>query len=185
MIEFNGSKSRMEECSELPSMCLASALVTDNRPGYDHITAPSAPAAGGLAGHGMLCYVTPKENTWACPTRRRARGLIGLQDRPAHAADSPATARRRDRADELSRAATLSTGTSSSILSLESETRAREYHDETLPADILQRKPNSLNVGAQRLPDADQDHRMRIWPVGRRAEGPGGSPKAVAVCVMF
>ena len=42
-------------------------------------------------------------------------------------------------------------------LSLDPE-RAKEYHDETLPADIY-KQAGSARCAVQALPDADQDHR--------------------------
>ena len=133
-IEFNVRK-QMEECSEAPFYVLG-PLVTDIAPGYDHITSAIGAALAGWYGTAMLCYVTPKEHL-GLPNAEDVRvGLIAYKI-AAHAAD---IARHRpgarDRDDELSQApATTSTGIASLNSPLDPE-RAREYHDETLPADI-------------------------------------------------
>lgn len=132
-IEFN-VKKQMEECSEAPFYVLG-PLVTDIAPGYDHITSAIGAALAGWYGTAMLCYVTPKEHLGLPNAEDVRNGLIAYKI-AAHAAD---IARHRpgarDRDDELSRARYNFDWNRQFELSLDPD-RAREYHDETLPADI-------------------------------------------------
>jgi phosphomethylpyrimidine synthase len=132
-IEFNVRK-QMEECSEAPFYVLG-PLVTDIAPGYDHITSAIGAAMAGWYGTAMLCYVTPKEHLGLPNAEDVRNGLIAYKI-AAHAAD---IARHRhgarDRDDELSKARYNFDWNRQFELSLDPE-RAREYHDETLPADI-------------------------------------------------
>jgi phosphomethylpyrimidine synthase len=132
-IEFN-VRQQMEECSEAPFYVLG-PLVTDIAPGYDHITSAIGAAMAGWYGTAMLCYVTPKEHLGLPNAEDVRNGLIAYKI-AAHAAD---IARHRlgsrDRDDELSRARYNFDWNRQFELSLDPD-RAREYHDETLPADI-------------------------------------------------
>ncbi len=132
-IEFNVRK-QMEECSEAPFYVLG-PLVTDIAPGYDHITSAIGAAMAGWYGTAMLCYVTPKEHLGLPNAEDVRNGLIAYKI-AAHAAD---VARHRlgarDRDDELSKARYHFDWNRQFELSLDPE-RAKEYHDETLPADI-------------------------------------------------
>ncbi|MDX1977988.1 MAG: phosphomethylpyrimidine synthase ThiC [Pseudanabaenaceae cyanobacterium bins.68] len=132
-IEFNVRK-QMEECSEAPFYVLG-PLVTDIAPGYDHITSAIGAAMAGWYGTAMLCYVTPKEHLGLPNAEDVRNGLIAYKI-AAHAAD---IARHRpgarDRDDQLSMARYNFDWNSQFELSLDPE-RAKEYHDETLPADI-------------------------------------------------
>lgn len=132
-IEFN-VKKQMEECSEAPFYVLG-PLVTDIAPGYDHISSAIGAALAGWYGAAMLCYVTPKEHLGLPNAEDVRNGLIAYKI-AAHAAD---IARHRpgarDRDDELSRARYNFDWNRQFELALDPE-RAREYHDETLPADI-------------------------------------------------
>ncbi len=132
-IEFNVRK-QMEECAEAPFYVLG-PLVTDIAPGYDHITSAIGAAMAGWYGTAMLCYVTPKEHLGLPDAEDVRNGLIAYKI-AAHAAD---VARRRpgarDRDDELSQARYQFDWNRQFELSLDPD-RAREYHDETLPADI-------------------------------------------------
>ncbi|AFY73150.1 thiamine biosynthesis protein ThiC [Synechococcus sp. PCC 7502] len=132
-IEFNVRK-QMEECSEAPFYVLG-PLVTDIAPGYDHITSAIGAAMAGWYGTAMLCYVTPKEHLGLPNAEDVRNGLIAYKI-AAHAAD---IARHRpgarDRDDALSHARYNFDWNQQFALSLDPE-RAKEYHDETLPADI-------------------------------------------------
>mgnify|MGYP005843087717 CR=1 FL=1 len=132
-IEFNVRK-QMEECSEAPFYVLG-PLVTDIAPGYDHISSAIGAAMAGWYGTAMLCYVTPKEHLGLPNAEDVRNGLIAYKI-AAHAAD---IARHRpgarDRDDQLSTARYNFDWNRQFELSLDPE-RAREYHDETLPADI-------------------------------------------------
>jgi len=75
-IEFNVQKAD-GEAAKLPSMWWV--VVTGHRPGYDHITAPSA-ALGGWHGTAIACLRDPKEHL-ACPTPKDVREGRSLQDR--------------------------------------------------------------------------------------------------------
>jgi phosphomethylpyrimidine synthase len=83
----------------------------------------------------MLCYVTPKEHLGLPNAEDVRNGLIAYKI-AAHAAD---IARHRpgarDRDDELSKARYNFDWNRQFELALDPD-RAREYHDETLPADI-------------------------------------------------
>ncbi|MEB3213558.1 MAG: phosphomethylpyrimidine synthase [Leptolyngbyaceae bacterium] len=132
-IEFNVRK-QMEECSEAPFYVLG-PLVTDIAPGYDHITSAIGAAIAGWHGTAMLCYVTPKEHLGLPDAEDVRNGLIAYKI-AAHAADIARHrhgARTRD--DELSTARYNFDWNKQFELSLDPD-RAREYHDETLPADI-------------------------------------------------
>lgn len=132
-IELNVRK-QMEECDEAPFYVLG-PLVTDIAAGYDHISSAIGAALAGWYGAAMLCYVTPKEHLGLPNAEDVRNGLIAYKI-AAHAAD---IARHRpgarDRDDEMSRARYNFDWNRQFELSLDPE-RAREYHDETLPADI-------------------------------------------------
>jgi Thiamine biosynthesis protein ThiC len=105
----------------------------------------------------MLCYVTPKEHLGLAQCRGCARGPDRLQDRcPRRRYRSPPPGAR-DRDDELSRARYAFDWNKQFDLSLDPE-RAREYHDETLPADIYKQAEFCSMCGPQALPDANQNH---------------------------
>jgi phosphomethylpyrimidine synthase len=132
-IEFNVRK-QMEECDEAPFYVLG-PLVTDIAAGYDHISSAIGAALAGWYGAAMLCYVTPKEHLGLPNAEDVRNGLIAYKI-AAHAAD---IARHRpgarDRDDAMARARYNFDWNRQFELSLDPE-RAREYHDETLPADI-------------------------------------------------
>lgn len=120
-------------CQEAPFYTLG-PLVTDIAPGYDHITSAIGAAMIGWFGTAMLCYVTPKEHL-GLPNKKDVKdGLIAYKI-AAHAADlakGHPGARLRD--DALSRARFEFRWEDQFNLSLDPET-AREFHDETLPAE--------------------------------------------------
>ncbi len=163
-IEFNVRK-QMEECSEAPFYVLG-PLVTDIAPGYDHITSAIGAALAGWYGTAMLCYVTPKEHLGLPNAEDVRNGLIAYKI-AAHAAD---IARHRpgarDRDDALSTARYHFDWNRQFELSLDPE-RAREYHDETLPADIYKTAefcsmcgpkfcPMQTKVDAEQLQELEQ-----------------------------
>ncbi len=132
-IDYN-VKKQMEECSEAPFYVLG-PLVTDIAAGYDHISSAIGAALAGWSGAAMLCYVTPKEHLGLPNAEDVRQGLIAYKI-AAHAAD---IARHRpgarDRDDAMSQARYNFDWNQQFALSLDPE-RAKEYHDETLPADI-------------------------------------------------
>jgi len=132
-IDYN-VKKQMEECSEAPFYVLG-PLVTDIAAGYDHISSAIGAALAGWSGAAMLCYVTPKEHLGLPNAEDVRAGLIAYKI-AAHAAD---IARHRpgarDRDDAMSHARYNFDWSRQFELSLDPE-RAKEYHDETLPADI-------------------------------------------------
>ena len=148
-IEFN-VKKQMEECNEAPFYVLG-PLVTDIAPGYDHITSAIGAAMAGWHGTAMLCYVTPKEHLGLPNAEDVREGLIAYKI-AAHAAD---IARHRpgarDRDDELSRARYNFDWNKQFELSLDPE-RAKEYHDETLPADIYKQAEFCSMCGPKHCP---------------------------------
>ncbi|NJK64422.1 MAG: phosphomethylpyrimidine synthase [Synechococcaceae cyanobacterium SM2_3_1] len=173
-IEFNVRK-QMEECSEAPFYVLG-PLVTDIAAGYDHISSAIGAAMAGWYGTAMLCYVTPKEHLGLPDAEDVRNGLIAYKI-AAHAAD---IARHRpgarDRDDEMSRARFNFDWNRQFELSLDPE-RARQYHDETLPADIYKTAefcsmcgpkfcPMQTKVDAEALAELEQF--LAKEPVGQK-----------------
>ncbi len=133
-IEMNVRKQK-EICSEAPFYTLG-PLVTDIAPGYDHITSAIGAAMIGWYGADMLCYVTPKEHLGLPNAEDVRQGVIAYKI-AAHAADiarGRKGATKRD--DALSRARYSFDWNEQFRLSLDPE-RAREYHDESLPAEYF------------------------------------------------
>ncbi|MCA1057351.1 phosphomethylpyrimidine synthase ThiC [Rossellomorea aquimaris] len=132
MIKENVDK-QMEICHEAPFYTLG-PLTTDIAPGYDHITSAIGAAMIGWFGTAMLCYVTPKEHL-GLPNKDDVREGVIAYKIAAHAADlakGHPGAQIRDNA--LSKARFEFRWNDQFNLSLDPE-RAREYHDETLPAE--------------------------------------------------
>jgi len=132
MIKENMDK-QLEWCDEAPFYTLG-PLTTDVAPGYDHITSAIGAAMIGWYGCAMLCYVTPKEHL-GLPDRDDVREGVIAYRIAAHAADlakGHPGAQIRDNA--LSKARFEFRWRDQFALSLDPE-RAREYHDETLPAE--------------------------------------------------
>ena len=132
MIKENMEK-QLEWCHEAPFYTLG-PLVTDIAPGYDHITSGIGAAMIGWYGTAMLCYVTPKEHL-GLPNRDDVKKGVITYKIAAHAADlakGHPGAQYRDNA--LSKARFEFRWEDQFNLSLDPE-RAREFHDETLPAD--------------------------------------------------
>ena len=132
LIKENMEK-QLEACAEAPFYTLG-PLTTDIAPGYDHITSAIGAAMIGWFGTAMLCYVTPKEHL-GLPNRDDVKDGVIAYKIAAHAADlakGHPSAQLRDNA--LSRARFEFRWEDQFNLSLDPDT-AREYHDETLPAD--------------------------------------------------
>jgi phosphomethylpyrimidine synthase len=124
---------QMEICHEAPFYTLG-PLVTDIAPGYDHITSAIGAAMIGWYGTAMLCYVTPKEHL-GLPNRDDVKDGVIAYKIAAHAADlakGHPGAQERDNA--LSKARFEFRWQDQFNLSLD-PTTARDFHDETLPAD--------------------------------------------------
>ena len=133
-IELNVRKQK-QLCHEAPFYTLG-PLVTDIAPGYDHITSAIGAAMIGWYGADMLCYVTPKEHLGLPNAGDVRQGVIAYKI-AAHAADvARGRKNARSRDDALSRARYAFDWESQFRLSLDPE-RAREYHDEALPADYF------------------------------------------------
>jgi phosphomethylpyrimidine synthase len=131
LIKENMEK-QLDCCKEAPFYTLG-PLTTDIAPGYDHITSAIGAAMIGWYGTAMLCYVTPKEHL-GLPNREDVREGVITYKLAAHAADlakGHPTARVRD--DALSRARFSFRWEDQFNLSLDPD-KAREFHDETLPA---------------------------------------------------
>ncbi len=132
LIKENMDK-QLEICHEAPFYTLG-PLTTDIAPGYDHITSAIGAAMIGWYGTAMLCYVTPKEHL-GLPNKADVREGIMAYKIAAHAADlakGHPNAQQRD--DALSKARFEFRWEDQFNLGLDPE-RAREYHDETLPAE--------------------------------------------------
>ncbi|MFB7720227.1 phosphomethylpyrimidine synthase ThiC [Nocardia sp. NPDC056100] len=126
---------RLEEelCEEAPFYTLG-PLATDIAPAYDHITSAIGAAIIAQAGTAMLCYVTPKEHL-GLPNRDDVKVGVITYKIAAHAADlSKQHPRAQERDDALSKARFEFRWHDQFALSLDPDT-AREYHDETLPAE--------------------------------------------------
>src|SRR5436309_140439 len=124
---------QLEVCHEAPFYTLG-PLTTDVAPGYDHITSAIGAAMIGWYGTAMLCYVTPKEHL-GLPNRKDVKDGVIAYKIAAHAADiAKGHPRARDWDDALSRARFEFRWQDQFNLSLDPET-AREFHDETLPAE--------------------------------------------------
>jgi phosphomethylpyrimidine synthase len=131
MIHENMTK-QLDVCHEAPFYTLG-PLTTDIAPGYDHITSAIGAAMIGWYGTAMLCYVTPKEHL-GLPDKKDVKDGVIAYKIAAHAADlakGHPGAQVRDNA--LSQARFEFRWEDQFNLSLDPET-AREFHDETLPA---------------------------------------------------
>lgn len=132
LIKVNMEK-QLQECQEAPFYTLG-PLTTDIAPGYDHITSGIGAAMIGWFGCAMLCYVTPKEHL-GLPNKKDVKDGVITYKIAAHAADlakGHPGAQIRDNA--LSKARFEFRWDDQFNLSLDPDT-AREFHDETLPAD--------------------------------------------------
>ncbi|MGL4306707.1 MAG: phosphomethylpyrimidine synthase ThiC [Mycobacteriaceae bacterium] len=126
---------RLEEelCEEAPFYTLG-PLATDIAPAYDHITSAIGAAIIAQAGTAMLCYVTPKEHL-GLPNRDDVKVGVITYKIAAHAADlAKQHPRAQERDDALSKARFEFRWNDQFALALDPDT-AREYHDETLPAE--------------------------------------------------
>jgi phosphomethylpyrimidine synthase len=132
MIKENMEK-QLEWCDEAPFYTLG-PLTTDIAPGYDHITSAIGAAMIGWYGCAMLCYVTPKEHL-GLPNKKDVKDGVIAYKIAAHAADlakGHPGAQYRD--NSISKARFEFRWEDQFNLSLDPET-AREFHDETLPAE--------------------------------------------------
>ena len=132
LIKENMEK-QLATCHEAPFYTLG-PLTTDIAPGYDHITSAIGAAMIGWYGTAMLCYVTPKEHL-GLPNKKDVKDGVITYKLAAHAADlakGHPGAQYRDNA--LSKARFEFRWEDQFNLALDPDT-AREYHDETLPAD--------------------------------------------------
>jgi phosphomethylpyrimidine synthase len=124
---------QLELCEEAPFYTLG-PLTTDIAPGYDHITSAIGAAMIGWFGTAMLCYVTPKEHL-GLPNRDDVKDGVITYKIAAHAADlakGHPGAQAWD--DALSDARFAFRWEDQFNLALD-PTTARDFHDETLPAD--------------------------------------------------
>lgn len=132
LIKENMDK-QLRDCYEAPFYTLG-PLTTDIAPGYDHITSAIGAAQIGWYGTAMLCYVTPKEHL-GLPNKKDVKDGVITYKIAAHAADlakGHPGSQHRDNA--LSKARFEFRWNDQFNLSLDPDT-AREFHDETLPAD--------------------------------------------------
>jgi len=132
LIKENMEK-QLEWCDEAPFYTLG-PLTTDIAPGYDHITSAIGAAMIGWYGCAMLCYVTPKEHL-GLPNKKDVKDGVIAYKIAAHAADlakGHPGVQHRDNA--ISKARFEFRWEDQFNLALDPET-AREFHDETLPAE--------------------------------------------------
>ncbi|MDR7329613.1 phosphomethylpyrimidine synthase ThiC [Corynebacterium guangdongense] len=131
-IQVNNELER-DWCGDAPFYTLG-PLVTDIAPGYDHITSAIGAATIAMGGTAMLCYVTPKEHL-GLPNRDDVKTGVITYKLAAHAADvAKGHPGARDWDDAMSKARFEFRWNDQFALSLDPDT-AREYHDETLPAE--------------------------------------------------
>ncbi len=131
-IEYN-MKLQRRLCHGAPFYVLG-PLVTDQFPGYDHITSAIGATAAGYHGASMLCYVTPKEHL-GLPKREDVKQGCVAYKIAAHAADvALGIPGARDRDDELTRARAALNWERHFELSFDPDT-ARAFHDEDLDVD--------------------------------------------------
>jgi phosphomethylpyrimidine synthase len=115
----------------------------------------------------MLCYVTPKEHLGLPNAEDVRNGLIAYKI-AAHAADiARHRPNARDRDDELSKARYNFDWNRQFELALDPE-RAKEYHDETLPADIYKTAEFCSMCGPKFCPmqtkvDADMLEELEVF----------------------
>ena len=124
---------QQEICDEAPFYTLG-PLTTDVAPGYDHITSGIGAAMIAWWGTAMLCYVTPKEHL-GLPDRDDVKTGVITYKIAAHAADlakGHPGAQAWD--DALSDARFEFRWEDQFRLAVDPDT-AREFHDETLPAE--------------------------------------------------
>jgi phosphomethylpyrimidine synthase len=132
MIKANMDK-QLKECHEAPFYTLG-PLTTDIAPGYDHITSGIGAAMIGWFGTAMLCYVTPKEHL-GLPNRDDVKVGVITYKLAAHAADlAKGHPGAQDRDNAMSKARFEFRWEDQFNLALDPDT-AREFHDETLPAE--------------------------------------------------
>src|SRR2546428_7001628 len=109
-------------------------LTTDVAPGYDHITSAIGAATIGWVGTALPCFATPKEHL-GLPNRKDVKDGVIAYKIAAHAADlAKGHPRAREWDNALSKARFEFRWEDQFNLSLDPET-AREFHDETLPAE--------------------------------------------------
>ncbi|MBN7551839.1 phosphomethylpyrimidine synthase ThiC [Mycobacteroides abscessus] len=126
-------KLEEELCEEAPFYTLG-PLATDIAPAYDHITSAIGAAIIAQAGTAMLCYVTPKEHL-GLPDRKDVKDGVIAYKIAAHSADlAKGHPRAQLRDNALSKARFEFRWEDQFNLSLDPDT-AREFHDETLPAE--------------------------------------------------
>ena len=124
---------QLEVCHEAPFYTLG-PLTTDIAPAYDHITSAIGAAMIGMYGTAMLCYVTPKEHL-GLPDRDDVKQGVIAYKIAAHAADlAKGHPGAQEWDDALSDARFEFRWEDQFNLALDPDT-AREYHDETLPAE--------------------------------------------------
>ncbi|WP_406740119.1 phosphomethylpyrimidine synthase ThiC [Streptomyces atratus] len=124
---------QQEICEEAPFYTLG-PLTTDVAPAYDHITSGIGAAVIAWWGTAMLCYVTPKEHL-GLPNRDDVKTGVITYKIAAHAADlAKGHPGAQDWDDALSDARFEFRWEDQFNLALDPDT-AREFHDETLPAE--------------------------------------------------
>ncbi|MEW1719659.1 phosphomethylpyrimidine synthase ThiC [Streptomyces sp. NPDC093109] len=123
---------QQEICEEAPFYTLG-PLTTDVAPAYDHITSGIGAAMIAWWGTAMLCYVTPKEHL-GLPDRDDVKTGVITYRIAAHAADlAKGHPGAQEWDDALSDARFEFRWEDQFNLALDPDT-AREFHDETLPA---------------------------------------------------
>jgi len=173
LIEINVRKEK-QICHEATFYTLG-PLVTDVAPGYDHITSAIGAALIGWHGADMLCYVTRKEHLGLPNAEEVREGVIAYKI-AAHAADiARGRAGARDRDDALSRARYAFDWNEQFRLSLD-PARARELHDEALPAEYFKSAEFCAMCGPKFCSMHITREIERQYGEGGRGKGEGVAP---------
>ena len=159
---------QQEICEEAPFYTLG-PLTTDIAPAYDHITSGIGAAMIAWWGTAMLCYVTPKEHL-GLPNRDDVKTGVITYKIAAHAADlAKGHPGAQEWDDALSDARFEFRWEDQFNLALDPDT-AREFHDETLPAEPAKTAHFCSMCGPEVLLDEDQQD---ITAPARRLRGRG------------
>ncbi len=158
---------QLSVCHEAPFYTLG-PLVIDIAPGYDHIASAIGASIIGSQGCAMLCYVTPKEHLGLPDREDVKQGLMAYRI-AAHAADvAKGHPGAQDRDDHLSRARFEFRWEDQFNLSLDPQI-AREYHDQTLPAQAA-KSAHFCSMCGPRFCSMEISQQIRSMGDGTRAQ---------------
>jgi len=152
-------------------LCVGSAVTEHFAPGYDQSPSAIGAALAGLARHGELCYVTPKD-TWACPTPKTCgEALIAykIAATPPDLARHARAARDPGPDERTQPARYASTGTSSRSLARIPERRPANTTTKPCRPHTQKNRILPLNVRPKHCPMQDKITDEDLAAIGRRA----------------